>query len=48
MILAKKFLLDSPRTLTSLDSHKVIFIKNEAVLLCITMRERERIFAATI
>ena len=29
-------------------SYKVIFIKNEAVLLCVTMRERARAFAATI
>ena len=28
--------------------HKVAFIENEAVLLCVTMRERERVFAATI
>ena len=29
-------------------SYKVIFIKSEAVLLCVTMRERARAFAATI
>ena len=29
-------------------SHKVVFIKNEAVLLRLTMRERARGFAATI
>ena len=29
-------------------SHKVVFIENEAVLLCVTMRERARAFAATI
>ena len=27
-------------------SHKVVFIKNEAVLLFVTMRERTRAFAA--
>ena len=29
-------------------SHKMVFNKNEAVLLCTTMRERARAFAATI
>ena len=29
-------------------SHKVFFIKDEAVLPYVTMRERARIFAATI
>ena len=29
-------------------SHKVVFIKYEAVLLCVTMQERARAFAATI
>ena len=29
-------------------SHKMIFIKNEVLLLCVTMRERARAFAATI
>ena len=29
-------------------SHEVVFIENEAVLLCVTMRERRRAFAATI
>ena len=29
-------------------SHKVIFIENETVLLCVTMRVRARVFAATI
>ena len=28
-------------------SHKMIFIKNEAALVCITMRKRARAFAAT-
>ena len=28
--------------------HKVIFIENEAMLLCVTMGERARAFAATI
>ena len=28
-------------------SHKVIFIENEAALLCIAMQERARVFAAT-
>ena len=28
-------------------SHKVIFIENEAALLCIAMQERARAFAAT-
>ena len=31
-----------------LASHRVVFIENEAVLLCVTMRERARAFAATI
>ena len=31
-----------------LDSHKVIFIKNEAVLLCVTLRKGATAFAATI
>ena len=29
-------------------SHKVIFIKNEGVLLSVTIRERARAFAGTI
>ena len=29
-------------------SHKMVFIENEAVLLCVTMRERTRAFEATI
>ena len=29
-------------------SHKMFFIKNEAMLLCVTMRERARAFVATI
>ena len=29
-------------------SHNMIFIENEAVLLCITMQGRVRVFAATI
>ena len=29
-------------------SHKMIFIKNEAALLCVTMRKRARAFVATI
>ena len=29
-------------------SHKMVFIKNEAVLLSVTMRERGRSFEATI
>ena len=29
-------------------SHKVIFIENEAVVLCVTMREPARAFAAAI
>ena len=29
-------------------SHKVVFIENEAVLLCVTTRERARTFAATM
>ena len=29
-------------------SHKMVFIENEAVLLCVTMRERAREFTATI
>ena len=29
-------------------SHKIVFIENEAVLLCVTMRERARTFVATI
>ena len=31
----------------SLVSHKVIFIENETVLLCVTMRVRTTVFAAT-
>ena len=31
----------------SLVSHKVIFIENETVLLCVTMRVRATVFAAT-
>ena len=31
-----------------LDSHKMIFIKSEAVLLCVTMRERARALETTI
>ena len=31
-----------------LDLQKVIFIKNEVLLLCVTLRERARVFAATI
>ena len=29
-------------------SHKMVFIGNEAALLCVTMRERARAFAATV
>ena len=29
-------------------SHKMVFIENEAELLCVTMRERARTFAVTI
>ena len=29
-------------------SHKIVFIKNEAALLCVAMRERASAFAATI
>ena len=29
-------------------SHKMVFIENEAALLCVTMRERARAFAATV
>ena len=29
-------------------SHKTVFIENETALLCVTMRERARAFAATI
>ena len=29
-------------------SHKMVFIENEAALLCVTMRERARIFGATV
>ena len=29
-------------------AHKMVFIENEAALLCVTMRERARTFAATI
>ena len=29
-------------------SNKVVFTENEAVLLCVTMQERARAFAATI
>ena len=29
-------------------SHKVVFVKNEAVLQCVTMRERASEFVATI
>ena len=29
-------------------SHKMVFVKNEAALLCVTMRERARAFVATI
>ena len=29
-------------------SYKMIFIENETALLCVTMRERARAFAATI
>ena len=29
-------------------SHKLIFIKNETALLCVTMQERARAFVATI
>ena len=29
-------------------SHKIVFIENEAALLCVTMRERARKFASTI
>ena len=29
-------------------SHKVVFIENEAVLICVTMSERARVFAATV
>ena len=29
-------------------SHKVLFTEKEAVLLCVTMRERAMTFAATI
>ena len=29
-------------------SLKLVFIKSEAVLLCLTLRERARVFAATI
>ena len=39
IVLAKKMLLLS---------HKMVHIKNEAALLCVTMRERARAFAATI
>ena len=39
MALAKKMLVYS---------HKTVFNKNEAALLCVTMPERPRTFAATI
>ena len=29
-------------------SYKIVFIENEAVLMCVTMQERARVFAATI
>ena len=29
-------------------SHKMVFIENEAALLCVTIREHARSFAATI
>ena len=29
-------------------SHKIVFIENEAALLCATMRERAKAFAAAI
>ena len=29
-------------------SHKIVFIENEAALLCVTMRKRAKEFAATI
>ena len=29
-------------------SHEIVFIENEAMLMCVTMRERTRSFVATI
>ena len=29
-------------------SHKIVFIENESMLLCVTMRERVMVFEATI
>ena len=29
-------------------SHKVVFIENEVILVCVTMRERARVFGATV
>ena len=37
-----------PPEKTKIISHKIVFIKNEAVLLCVIMQERARAFATAI